>query len=212
MVDNDQQPPSMDRPTFVNLARRWLQEGKARCSAWSGTITQTIDQTGPMMSKTTIQVTVKDGDAIAAVHMTGHRQTTGQGCSMRDDTFTADTDGDLADLTILVNRDLLSVPGFQAPPLPAVPPGMPAPPNLGDNNGYSFVLRIPAVQGNDHWEQVNTPPSCVRTSGNTPFTLTPAGGVVNKMIDPRTPDHLSDNDVQQQPGAIITTEWDLTRE
>jgi len=32
MVDNDQQQPPMDRPTFVNLARRWLDEGKARCS------------------------------------------------------------------------------------------------------------------------------------------------------------------------------------
>jgi len=55
-------------------------------------------------------------------------------------------------------------------------------------------------------------PGCAPTSGNTPFTLTPAGGVVNKMLDPRTPDHLSDTDVQQQPGATITTEWDLTRE
>ena len=108
--------------------------------------------------------------------------------------------------------DLLSVPGFQVPPLPAGAPGIPAPPNFADNNGYSFVLRIPAVQGNDHWEQVNSPPACAHTSGNTPFMLTPAGGIVNKMLDPSSPDHLHDTDVQQEPGATITTEWDLTRE
>jgi hypothetical protein len=73
------------------------------------------------------------------------------------------------------------------------------------------VLRIPGVNGNDHWEQVNSPPSCAHTSGNSPFTLMPAGGVVNKMLDPGSPDHPHDTDVQQQPDSSITTEWDLTR-
>lgn len=213
MTENDAEPPPMDRATFVSLARRWIQEGKARCGPWNGTVTQHIVSPGPTTWDVTLEITVKDGEARAVAHGVGHMHGSGQGCFMRDDTFTIDTGNTTVpvDLSILVNRDLgVAIPQVSLPA--GLPAGIPAPPDFGNANGYMLTLRVTGIDGNDHWEQVNQPPSCAHTSGDMPFPFTLGGGVLNKVLDPQAPDHLHDTDVQQSTGGTITTTWDLTRE
>jgi hypothetical protein len=215
MTENDPSPPPMDRGQFVSFARRWLQEGKAECGIWNGTISQHIVASGFETWDVTIDIDVKDGEARGQVHGTGHIHQTGQGCFVRDDSLTIDTGNTTVgvDLGVLVNSDLLPT-GLPQIPVPAnLPPGVPPPPLFGSNNGYQLILRITNVDANDHWEQINQPPSCAHTSGDNPFPFTYGGGVVNKTFDPKDPDHLHDTDVFQGPnGATITTTWDLSRD
>jgi hypothetical protein len=214
-IPDDAQAPQMDRPTFVNLARRWLQDGKARCGPWDGTISQVnaLKNISPLVEEVTdiqTDITVKDGEARANVHMTGHTIQKGQACFYRRDDFTADATDLPIDLNILVARDLLTIPNFQVPGLPAPPQGVPAPPNLFGADTYTFTFRVPDVKGNDHFEERN-PPGCGPVTGDRAYSLLIPGVQLAKPLDPQNPDHLHDTDVVQQGPATITTEWDLTR-
>lgn len=226
MVDNDPQPPPMTRAQFVSFAQRWLQEGKAKCSTWNGTISQHIVSSVAPNWDITVDISVKDGDASAEVHGTGHQHVTGQACYVRDDTFSIDSGNTLipTDLTVQLNRDLPSAPGAPSvqglppgipalpPGVPALPPGVPLPTGLGgDPNGYALILRMPPIDSNDHWEQVD-PPGCGRTTRDDHFQYQYISLQITKVLDPKNPDHLKDTDVQTSPGGTVTTTWDLTRE
>ena len=214
--------PPMDRPTFVQLAQRWLSEGKAKCTPWKGTITQTTTKNlkTPLtedVTDSTVTITLKDnGDQTAHLHMAGHLYQTGQGCFSARDTYAVDADA-TPEVSILVSRDLNSIPGFTppaAPSLPAgvsLPPNVPAPPNLLGGDTYTIVFTVPSVTGSDHQEQ-RTEPGCRLSTSDHSFPFTAAGGTLAKPLDPKQPDHLKDSDTTTQGPAKVTTAWDLTRD
>jgi len=222
MPDDAQAPPT-ERGPFIELAKRWLQEGKARCGPWNGSISETIsvnrsNQLVEEVSNIQVDIDVKDGDATANVHMTGHQISRGQSCYLRRDDFTVDArDVPLTNFTVFVARDLLNIPGFQVPSLPALPQGapgappIPPPPNILGSDTYSFTAVFAPVTGKTHWEE-HAPPGCGSRTGDDPYSLTIPVMQLAKPLDPSNPDHLHDTDTQDSPLGKVTTQWDLTRE
>src|SRR5262249_34124105 len=148
----------IDRATFVQMADRWLREGRARCGPWTGTISQTV--TRKLVTPLTedvidaqIDIDVQDGDGTAHVTVTGHQSSKGQACESHRDDFKVDVQNIPVELNILVNSDMLGQVGLPGGlPVPAnLPPGVPKP-DFGPD-AYTLIVRVTSdIKGSDHFE------------------------------------------------------------
>jgi hypothetical protein len=221
---DDAEPPPMQRPEFLQLASRWLDEGHARCGPWTGTIVETVHQSitgggAEQVLDFQIDIAVDGGEAKAHVTGSGYTQSRGPGCQLRRDDVSIDQKDVPVDLHIIMANDL-AVPGFQVPSLPSpsqiVPPGVNVPSNVPSpftQDTYSMILTLPPMQGIDHWEQHDNTiqGGCTTTRGDLPFIPSLGGTTIAKPLDPNDKDHLHDTDTQQAGQDTITLDWDLSR-
>ncbi len=217
---DDAEPPPMDREAFLKLAARWVDEGKARCGPWTGTMVETLTQNEVNKSveqvmNIQIDITVDGGEATAHVTGTGHTISPGPGCQLRRDDISIDQKDVPVDLHIIMANDI-AVPGFQLPSPASIAPGVALPQNVpspfaGDT--YTFIVNLGPVQGTDHFEQHDNTPQggCITTTGDSQFVPSLAGYTVAKPLDPNDKDHLHDTDTQQAGPYTTTWEWDLNR-
>jgi hypothetical protein len=197
-------PPPMSRADMVAAAKRWVEEGHAKCGpdTWSGVITSTTtaaahedSQKGTLLMKdsaTELKVTIAvvQSTATANVTFTQHDFTDApknRPCWIIHDSWKADGRGD-AEIQII---------------------GDPA-----DGGGVFLAWSVPAYSGTHLSEIGTTPPACKIAPREEPYVVRKGNGGVQPKVDPNDTNHLTGQSIVEEPNNKTTTtiKWDLSRD
>jgi hypothetical protein len=196
-------PPPMSRAEMVAAAKRWVEQGHAKCGAngWNGIITSTTTaqnhqdrQPGTLLVKDsatelTVKLVVVDSTAIAGVSFTQHDFTDapqGRPCWIIHDSWKADGRGD-AELNIIGDTD---------------------------SGGMYLAWGVPEYRGTHHSDIGTVPPACKIVARDEPYVVRKSNGGVQPVVDLNDPNHLTGQKVVEDPNIKTTTtiKWDLSRE
>jgi hypothetical protein len=196
-------PPPMSRAEMVAAAKRWVEQGHAKCGAngWNGIITSTTSaqnhqdrQPGTLLVKDsatelTVKLVVVDSTAIAGVSFTQHDFTDapqGRPCWIIHDSWKADGRGD-AELNIIGDTD---------------------------SGGMYLAWGVPEYRGTHHSDIGTVPPACKIVARDEPYVVRKSNGGVQPVVDLNDPNHLTGQKVVEDPNIKTTTtiKWDLSRE
>jgi hypothetical protein len=188
---------------MVAAAKRWVEEGHAKCGAngWNGTITSTRTaqnhedrQPGTLLVKDSatelkVIMTVADSTAKSAVTFAQHDFTDapqGRPCWVIHYNWKAEGTGD-AELNIIGDTD---------------------------EGGMYIAWSVPEYRGTYHSDTGTVPPACKIVPRDEPYVVRKSNGGVQPKVDLNDPNHLAGQSVVEDPNNKTTTtiKWDLSRD